>query len=47
MRSGILSKTIMKAKIKITKNDELESNVPPNLRDLYSFKPPNDNKNEE
>ena len=37
----------MKAKIKITKNDEFESNIPPNLRDLYSFKPSNDNKNKD
>lgn len=34
----------MKAKIKMTKKDEYESNVPPNLRDLYSFKPSIENK---
>jgi hypothetical protein len=47
MRSGILSKSIMKAKIKITKNDEFESNIPPNLRDLYYFKSSIDNKNKD
>jgi len=47
MRSGVLSKTIMKAKIKMTKKDELESNVPPNLRDLYLFKNPIDFKNQD
>ena len=37
----------MKAKIKMTKKDELESNVPPNLRDLYLFKSPIDFKNQD
>ena len=47
MRSGVLSKSIMKAKIKMMKKDELESNVPPNLRDLYLFKSPIDFKNQD